>query len=191
MDKLKRGGLVKEILKGVAITAGMTTFVVFALAAPKMAATMPKAFVDWYNAQNKSRRQQIRKTFKQLRRQRLIEEREVNGKTNIVLSEAGQRRILEYKLDDIKIQPMKKWDGVWRIIIFDVPEKMKKTREVLRSKLKFWGCYPLQKSIFVTPYKCRDEIDFIAELFRISPHVRLIEARIFDGVEDIKEHFKF
>ena len=181
--------MVKEILKGVAVTAGVTAFVVFALAAPNMAATVSKAFVNWYRAQNKSRRQQIRKTFKQLRRQRLIEEREINGKTTIVLSEAGQRRVLEYKLDDIKIQPMEKWDGVWHIVIFDVPEKMKKAREALRSKLKLWGCYPLQKSIFVTPYKCRDEIDFVSEIFRVSPYVRLIEAKIFDGVEDLKEHF--
>lgn len=189
MRNLKRGELAKEILKGIAITAGMTAFVVFALAAPKMAAPMSKAFVDWYNMQNKSRRQQIRKTFKQLRRQRLVEEREINGKTTMVLSEAGQRRVLEYKLDDIKIQPMEKWDGIWRIIIFDIPEKMKKAREALRSKLKFWDCYPLQKSIFVTPYKCRDEIDFVTEIFRVSPYVRLIEAKIFDGVEDIKSHF--
>lgn len=189
MEKLTRGEIAKEILKGIAITAGMTAFVVLALAAPKMTAIVSKAFVDWYQAQSKSRRQQIRKTFKQLRRQRLVEEREINGKINIVLSEAGHRRVLEYKLDDIKIQPMKKWDGTWRIIIFDIPETMKKAREALRSKLKFWGCYPLQKSIFVTPNKCRDEIDFVTEVFQVSPHVRLIEAKIFDGVEDIKNHF--
>ena len=29
-----------------------------------------------------------------------------------------------------------KWDGEWRIVIFDIPEKFKKAREALKVKIK-------------------------------------------------------
>ena len=56
-------------------------------------------------------------------------------------------------------------DGEWRIVIFDIPEKFKKAREALRMKLKELGFLELQKSVFIFPYECEDEINFIVEVF--------------------------
>lgn len=188
MNKLRKGELIKQALLLIAGTAGLAALTISLAAAPGLG-VVAKEILDWYKNQGRNRREAIRKTFSWLRRHRLIEEREVNGRQILTLTEGGRKRVLEYKLDEVMIKPLKKWDRIWRIIIFDVPEKYKKAREALRSKLKLWGCYPLQKSIWITPYPCRDEIDFIIEIFKISPHVRIIEASNFDGMDEVRYFF--
>ncbi len=183
-----KGEMVKQILLFVGGLAAVSALT-FVLAAAPGFGMVAKKFLDWYESQDKGRRQRIRKTFFQLRRNRLVEEKEINGKQVLMLSEDGKRRVLEYRIDDMKFNFSKRWDGKWRLVIFDVPERFKKAREVLREKLKEWKFYALQKSVFVTPYPCNDEIDFITEFYRISPFVRIVEAAKFDGAEDVKEFF--
>lgn len=43
-----------------------------------------------------------------------------------------------------------KWDGKWRVVIFDIPEKHKRARDLLRSKLKTWGFVSWQKSVWAS-----------------------------------------
>lgn len=149
-----------------------------------------KSFADWYKKQNRQKRYQIRKTFEQLRRKRLIETTEINGEIKMVLSENGKRRTIKYELENMTIPKPKNWDNKWRLIIFDIPEKFKKERRALRIKLEELGFYLLQKSVWLHPYECRNEIDFIVEFFKVSPYVRIIEAVSFDGDKFLKEKFK-
>ena len=73
------------------------------------------------------------------------------------------------------------WDGKWRTVIFDIPEKLKSARNALRDKLKEVGFHELQKSVFVFPYECKDEIDFIIEFFNLRQYVRY---GIFDFIDN-------
>ena len=149
-----------------------------------------KPFADWYKKQNRHKRYQIRKTFEQLRRKRLIEMIEINGEIKMVLNENGKKRVVKYELEDMTIPKPKNWDGKWRLIIFDIPEKFQRERRALRIKLDELGFYPLQKSVWLYPYECRDEIDFIVEFFKISPYIRIVEATGFDGDDFLKKEFK-
>ncbi len=45
-----------------------------------------------------------------------------------------------------------KWDGYWRILIFDIPENQRRKRDVLRRKLSELNFYQLQKSVWLTPF---------------------------------------
>lgn len=47
-----------------------------------------------------------------------------------------------------------KWDGKWRVVIFDVPEKRRSARDLLRHNLKNWGFTPWQQSVWVTKKNC-------------------------------------
>lgn len=53
----------------------------------------------------------------------------------------------------------KKWDGKWRVVIFDIKEKEKHLRNALRDKLKELGFGMLQKSIYISPY------DFVKDMY--------------------------
>ncbi len=58
-----------------------------------------------------------------------------------------------------------KWDGKFRVVIFDIPEKNKKVRDILRWRLKAWGFKYLQKSLWVSKKDITEPIrEFIKEL---------------------------
>jgi DNA-binding transcriptional regulator PaaX len=44
------------------------------------------------------------------------------------------------------------WDGFWRIIIYDVSEKNRKTRDNIRYHLNKFDFKPLQRSVWVSPF---------------------------------------
>lgn len=107
---------------------------------------------------------------------RLVDYQEqADGSIKVVLSENGQRRILFFKIDKLKLKPAKHWDGKWRFVAYDIPHDKSQARHALLRKLKELGFYQWQKSVLVYPYDCRDEIDFITEFFEIRPHVRYAE----------------
>jgi len=145
--------------------------------------------------------EEIPKAWKDIDRGRLYRavrefynERIVNYKENddivkIVLTKEGKKRALQFQIDEIKIKKTEKWDGIWRIVIFDIPEKKRNARLALRLKLKDLGFKELQKSVFIFPYECEDEIDFIIEVFQIRPYVRFIRATSVTNEEQFKIKF--
>jgi hypothetical protein len=114
--------------------------------------------------------------------------RNKDGTTTFVLSKDGKRLVLMYNIDEIKVKKHD-WDGVWRIVIFDIPEKLKKARDSLRYHLKKLGFIELQRSVFIIPYKCREETEYVVEFYNIRRFVRYIEARHLDNELDLKRKF--
>ncbi|OGE45070.1 hypothetical protein A3B39_03290 [Candidatus Daviesbacteria bacterium RIFCSPLOWO2_01_FULL_37_10] len=50
------------------------------------------------------------------------------------------------------------WDGKWRIVIFDIPEKRRAVRDLLRHNLKSWGFEHWQKSVWVSKKNCTNAL---------------------------------
>ncbi len=69
-----------------------------------------------------------------------------------------------------------KWDRKWRIVIFDIPQELHKERVRLRAKLKLLGFYMLQKSVFVFPFPCEEELAHICEKLSIADYIDIIKA---------------
>lgn len=129
--------------------------------------------------------------FERLKRNRLIILKETDGKFTVELTKNGRRRVEEIKFDDMAIKIPLVWDGKWRIIIFDIPEKQgKRARNALREKLQKLGFYQLQKSVWALPYPCEKEIHFLCELFNINRFVNIITAdKIYNDII-VKKYFK-
>ena len=108
----------------------------------------------------------------------------------IEITENGRKEILKYKIDEIKIKEQKGWDGIWRIIMFDIPEKHKTARDGLTLKLIRIGCAPIQKSVFITPYECKKEIKFIGEYFGVSKHIIFLETEKISNEDLLKDEFE-
>ncbi len=113
-----------------------------------------------------------------------------DGTVKLILSNEGKKKTLMYKIDSMSIKTPKRWDNKWRLIIFDIPEQLKKVREAMRFHLRRLGFYQLQKSAFVHPYECGDEIEFIIELYAARPFVRQIKADDVDNELHLKKIFK-
>ena len=152
--KYSKGDLAKAILKG--LVAG--GFLTLSLALPNFPQVL-KLFKD-NNAKSKYK---IRRAFYSLKKNRLVDIYEKNGIDVVEITQKGRKKVLAYKLDEIKIKKSQRWDGFWRVIIFDIPERHRSARRALSFKLKEVGLYPLQRSVFIGPFECLNEINFIGE----------------------------
>ena len=116
--------------------------------------------------------------------------KEVKGNKEIIhITPLGKSRALRYKLNVLEFPRSKRWDRKWRIILFDIPESKKKIRDALRKKLKEVGCLEFQKSVFVYPFPCNDEVNFIINFYNISECVYYLESPITPDLR-LQKHFK-
>jgi len=135
-------------------------------------------------------RRYLTSSIKALYKSKLIHQNDnKDGTTTFILSSEGRKVALTYNLDNMTVKKHR-WDNKWRIVIFDIPEKKKKVRDTLRFQLKRLGFLELQHSVFVLPFKCRDELEYIIEFYNIRKFVRFIEASHIDNELDLKHRFK-
>lgn len=148
---------------------------------------LKSAHREWKKINQRS----LRKNIKKLYQLKLVDCKEnQNSTSSLLLSKNGKKILLHCNLNNLKIKKPTKWDGLWRIVIFDIPEKFKRERKTVVCKLKQLGFYPFQKSVFIYPYECKNEIDFIIETFNLRPYVRFIVAKEIDVAPDLKNKFK-
>ena len=181
MGKINKATIAKSIL-GVVGTVGILT----------MAAIAPNSLqiLKLFGVGKKQYKpRSIYKTLKRMETQQLVDIKEKDDKVIIIITEKGKKRLLKYNIDDMQIKKPKRWDKKWRLVSFDVPEKQKKAREALRNKLKDLEFFPLQKSLFISPFPCKNEIDFISEIFQIQKHIIFIETPNINNEYKIKEYF--
>jgi len=180
MKVYKKGDLAKEILKGLVIGG----FIVACFALPGLAQVAmlfkPKGAQDRYR---------VARAIYSLQKRKLVSVYEKDGKDVVEITQAGKRKVLEYNLDEMKLKVPKKWDGWWRMVMFDIPQTKKRARDAISFKIKELGLYPIQKSVFVSPYPCKDEIDFIGEFFNVRNHIIYIRAKEIEGTPKLKKHF--
>lgn len=136
-------------------------------------------------------RQTLRRAIRSLYTSHLVEGKEnPDGTTTLILTEEGRKRALTFKIDEMAIKKPPRWDGKWRVVIFDIPEKRRKVRDALRRHLSQLGFYELQKSVFVHPYPCGGEIEFLIEFYDARQHIRQIIAQHIDNELHLKTKFR-
>lgn len=136
-------------------------------------------------------RQAAERALEALYESHLVEAREnADGTYTLVLSEKGKKRVLTHRLRYMKILPPAVWDKKWRIVLYDIPEDEREARDAFREHLKRLGLRKLQQSAGITPFECKDEIDFIIELLDIRKYVRYIIAEHVDNEVYWKQVFK-
>ncbi|MBI3273752.1 MAG: hypothetical protein HYZ69_01270 [Candidatus Colwellbacteria bacterium] len=107
----------------------------------------------------------------------------------IKLTELGEEQVIKRVLGDFKVLPQGQWDGIWRIVIFDVPEENRWARDGIRQSLQRMGFYQLQKSTFVFPYPCKEEVEFLGRLYDRSNYTRFIETKVISYDGDLRDYF--
>ena len=107
-----------------------------------------------------------------------------------MLSKEGRRVALSYDIENMGIRRPDRWDGKWRIVMFDVPEPLKKVRDSIRMHFKNMGFYEFQKSVFVHPYPCAKEIEYIMEFYEAKKYIRFVVATDIDNAIELKKHFR-
>lgn len=112
----------------------------------------------------------LAQALKRLREKELVEQIFESGDLSYRLSVAGQDLLL-FQQNEVK-----DWDGKWRIIIFDIPEKQRKIRRILRGKLKEWRFVAWQKSVWATRRDIMEKLKNLILELKINQWVALIES---------------
>ncbi len=126
-----------------------------------------------------------------LNKNKIVILKKEKGKFVVKLTEKGRKVVREIQFDNLKIDKPKKWDGKWRIVIFDIPEnKRRRMRDAMRQKLQNIGFYQFQKSVWVYPYPCEKEIQLLCEVFGVSPFVNIITSGEIYNDDNLRRYFK-
>ena len=110
----------------------------------------------------------------------LIEKTETAGKLLAEITTEGEQSLK-------RLRPKK--DGIWKLVIFDIPEKHKYVRVVLRAKLKSLGFKKWQNSIWVSPFALDEEIEQELNQLGKKYFIRLIKTTDINNAEDLEKLF--
>ncbi len=175
--------IIKDTLHWLAVTGAIS-----------VAATSPYFglnLLESLTRKKKYKRKQIYDTFSKLKKQGCIEIKNKNHQIYISLTEKGKKKAGWLQIDTLQIKKPKKWDRKWRFVIFDISQLKRFYRDAFRGKLKELGFYPLQKSVWIHPFDCHDEIELLREFFGLTEReMRLILAEDIGKDDWPKKLFK-
>lgn len=120
-------------------------------------------------------RMKARKQFEQflytLKRHGYIKIKNVQQNKGILLTPKGAQRVFRLKLKTHTKQ--RRIDGKWEMIIFDIPERKRILRTLLREALLFLGYQKLQNSVWVCSYDVEKETENIIRRYALDPYVKV------------------
>jgi DNA-binding transcriptional regulator PaaX len=87
------------------------------------------------------------------------------------------------------VKTHRKWDKKWRILIFDIPEYRKSTRDKLRRTVEHIGFVRLQDSVWVYPYDCEDLITLLKADFKIGRDILYMIVDVLEGDRVLRQRF--
>lgn len=184
--KAKHGEIVKKVLDAVAdllIATKMTYHgnIYFALG------KIIKVLLE----EKKINKKQIKKALYDLKQKKLLYLEKKEEEVYVYIKEKGRKKILQYsikKIIDFK-RKRKKWSGKWFLVFFDVPEEQRNKRDYLRNFLRFIGFYPYQKSVYIFPYECEEEIALVKKIIQGGKYLNYIVAEKIENEKKFKSIF--
>jgi len=119
-----------------------------------------------------------------------VEFLEMDGKKYARLTARGEKT-LAYAQEKLRLQDKKprRWDRRYRLIIFDIPEKRRKTREHLRLVMRDIGFLRIQDSAWVFPYDCEEFVALLKADLHIGKDVLYAVIEEIENDAVIRRHF--
>jgi len=100
-----------------------------------------------------------------------IKVKNLENKKTIILTKKGidKALITSFKSGEGKLRK----DGKWIMVIFDVPEKFRKSRNLLRSILHNLGYKIFQQSVWITPYDVLERTEKLIAMHSLDEYVKI------------------
>jgi phenylacetic acid degradation operon negative regulatory protein len=92
------------------------------------------------------------------------------------LLEQGQRRLFE--------PPFADWDGLWRMVVYSLPESKRDLRHALRGQLTWLGFGPLAPATWISPHDRSAELEYICDELGIREHVDIFSGMALHSSSD-------
>ena len=106
-----------------------------------------------------------------LKRKGYLKAKNLESKQGIMITKIGVDKALmvSFKLGEAK----KRKDGKWVMLIFDIPQKNRRARDLLRSILLNLGYKLFQQSVWITPYDVSDKTEKLLEMHSLDKYVKI------------------
>lgn len=148
------------------------------------------AFGKFHQKHRYSEKQIIASYF-YLRKRGLVKLIKKSEKTHeIKITKQGRTMLIEFAIESLKLKNQEKWDGKWRVVVFDIPERDGDARRALRRKFKELGLFQLQRSVFIYPYPLEEEIQFIGAFFDVEKYIEILTVERMLDDKDLRKHFQ-
>jgi len=122
---------------------------------------------------NLSLNQKTRGTISGLIKESAIEKPE-NNQNQYKLTEKG---LAELYLEFPFFRFLKeKWDGRWRVISYEIPEKKREIRDRLRREMQGWGLGPWHRSFWLTPHPVFEVLKSLTSQKEEEKYIQAFEA---------------
>lgn len=163
-------------------TIGLTLLIGTAMVAPSTA-----QIFKLFKPKNTKEKRKISNTIQKLFDDDIIY---LSGE-RIELTKHGKELLKLVRVEDVIIPTCtnSKWDGVWHLVGYDIPEDYKKARDCFRRKLVESGFEKIQLSLWVYPYNCKEEIAIISQNLSIAPYVAYLNTDYLPQQSKLKKLF--
>ena len=106
-----------------------------------------------------------------LKKNGYIKIKNLENKQGVLLTQKGNEKILKIKL---KLKNKKeRSDKKWQMLIFDIPEKKRFLRNILRENLVLLGYEMLQQSVWVSPFDVLKETEDLIRRYELDSYIKL------------------
>lgn len=106
----------------------------------------------------------------------------------VKLSAAGKKLLARTRIESIVVEK-EHWDHKWRCVAYDIPNTQSKAREAFRQTLLRWGFVQIQKSVFVLPFQCSEQVAIAARFYHVDRYVLMMEANDIPTTKKLKNYF--
>ncbi len=173
--------------KDILLTVGMLGFVTVAAIAGN--AVQLLKYTPLGDRKRPIKKFELNRSIKRLLDRGLLKKQLRRNTEYLELTDAGKRVLLKYQLEGLSKSQHKKWDGKYRVVIFDISEQRKKTRDHLRRILRSFGFICLQNSVWIYPYHCEEIIELLKQYLDLKGEVIYMTVESIENDERLKESF--
>jgi DNA-binding transcriptional regulator PaaX len=168
------------------LLAGLGTIGLLAVSAPNAV-----QLLRFFPGMNSRKGYSALRAFHRLLAQGHIEFVGKKGKQYASLTEKGRQRLRLYHDHGAMAGKIwRRWDGQWRMVVYDIPEKRRSTRVALLAVLRRHDFYKLQASVWVYPYDCEELITLIKADIGEGKGVVYGVVSALENDKKIREYFK-
>ena len=135
-------------------------------------------------------RRSVQHRLYSLERSGYIEKQGKYNKSSYRISQKGIERLERLTFEDYKSTLSQKWDGHWRLVMYDIPESLKDARYHIRRLLKELGFQQLQLSVWIHPLPYLEAFREIQRAYGIESDVLLLEVVNYQPPTELLKRFK-
>jgi len=182
--RTESSALIDNLLRLIAL-AGITSAI---LLAPNAVQMLDKPLQKLFKKLDENeQKREIAKVLMYMKYKKLITDNYEHG---LNLTPKARKRLKQLSFDEISIPKPRKWDKKWRIVFFDIPEDIKSQRDGFAAKMRILGFKVLQRSVFVHPFPCNEEVARIAMHYHVRRYISYIETDHIDNESILLRRFR-